>query len=294
MSAETTNMRGSTSRPAGQEPSIRRFLFNGLLAILVVAIILFFLMPILWMVSISLKSRLDILASPPTFFAPITFANYERIFADPEVIRGFVNSVVLTTSTLLLSFLIGIPAAYALARYQFPGKRLFLMWILFGLMIPLMALVIPFYLVYQRLGLLDTHLGLILVYLIIDLPFVIWMMWTFLKQLPTDLDEAAFIDGCSVWQVIVWVLLPIAKPGLAAAAISCAIATWNEFLLALILTRTTVKTAPVVIVSYMSSSGARWGEMAAMAVLLMLPAIIFGISIQRYYMQGLTAGAVKS
>src|SRR6218665_2814851 len=161
-------------------------------------------------------------------------------------------------------------------------------------MIPLMALVIPFYFVYQQFGLLDSYVGMTLVYIVIDLPFVVWMMWTFFKQVPRELDEAAMIDGCSPLQTIVRVLMPIAKPGLAAAAISCVIATWNEFLLSVILTQTQVRTTPVVIVGYMSTSGARWGEMAAMSVLLILPALIFGLSLQRYYMQGLTAGAVKS
>lgn len=287
---QTMDQRKNIGRGRSWRRVLRGILFYGLVAV----IILFFTFPILWAISISLRSRLDILTIPPHLFAPITFNNYLEVFSDPQVTRGFINSVSLTVAALILSFVVGLPAAYAVARYEFRGKRFFLLWILFGLMIPLMALVIPFYLVYQQVGLLDTHIGMVLIYLVIDIPFVVWFMWTFFRQLPRELDEAAFIDGCSHLQVITRILLPIAKPGIAAAAISCAIATWNEFLFALLLTRTAVKTAPVVIVGYMSTSGARWGEMAAMAVILMIPAFLFGLSIQRYYMQGLTAGAVKS
>jgi len=260
---------------------------------LVIVVALFFLMPILWAASISFKTRIDALSIPPKLVFKPTLDHYRSIIKNSNVVHGFYNSIILTFSTLLISMIVGLPSAYAMARYNFPWKRVFLLWILIGLMIPLMALAIPFYIIYQHLGLLDTYAGMIMVYLIIDLPFVVWIMGTFFKQIPREIDEAAMIDGCSQIQTIIRVLLPIAKPGIAAATISCLIATWNEFLFALILTQTKVKTAPVVMSGFLSTSGARWGEMAALSVILMVPAIVFGVTIQKYYIQGLTAGAIK-
>ena len=272
---------------------IKKMICSIVAGVAIILVIVFFMSPIIWMLSTSFKSTLDIISVPPKiFFTPI-LDNYKSVLTDLSVLRGYRNSVICTCGALVISFIIGMPAAYAMARYTFKGKRLFLLWILAGLMLPLVALIVPVYTGFQMMGLLDSVVGLIFVYLLIDIPFVIWMMGTFLKEIPIEIDESARIDGCSLPRLLLSVLLPISKPGIASAAISCVIATWNEFLFALILTQTKAKTAPVIITGFMSTSGMRWGEMAAVAALLVVLPIIFGICIQKYYIRGLTAGAVK-
>lgn len=261
--------------------------------IVLILIALVFIFPVFWMLSISVKMPIDIIRMPPKFFLKPDFTNYQLIMKNPQVLKGFMNSILLTVSTLLVSFCIGVPAAYAIARYQFKFKKVFLISILSGLMIPLITLALPYYVIYQKIGLLDSLFGMILVYLVIHIPFVVWMMGTFIRQIPSELDESAFIDGCGIYQILLKIIIPTAKPGIAAAAISCVIATWNEFLFAFILTQTKTKTAPVVIVSFMSTTGIEWGKMASMATILMLPIIVFGLSVQKYYIAGLTAGAIK-
>lgn len=261
--------------------------------IVLILIALVFIFPVFWMLSISVKMPIDIIRMPPKFFFKPDFTNYQLIMKNPQVLKGFMNSILLTVSTLLVSFCIGVPAAYAIARYQFKFKKVFLISILSGLMIPLITLALPYYVIYQKIGLLDSLFGMILVYLVIHIPFVVWMMGTFIRQIPSELDESAFIDGCGIYQILLKIIIPTAKPGIAAAAISCVIATWNEFLFAFILTQTKTKTAPVVIVSFMSTTGIEWGKMASMATILMLPIIVFGLSVQKYYIAGLTAGAIK-
>ena len=272
---------------------MNRNVANILRILCLIIVVVIFLLPIFWMLTISLKTPLDTLTVPPKLFFKPVWKNYYRIFQNPQVIRGFLNSLLFTFTPLIISLVIGLPAAYAMARYNFAFKRLFLIGILLGLMIPLITLALPFYVIYQRIGLLDTRSGMIIVYLIIDLPFVIWMMGVFIRQIPVELDESALIDGCTRTQILTRVILPISTPGIASASISCVIATWNEFLFALTLTRVQAKTAPVVIGSFMSTSGVQWGEMAAMATILILPAAAFGLSMQKYYMKGLTVGALK-
>jgi multiple sugar transport system permease protein len=261
--------------------------------LVVLLVICFFALPIYWVISTSFKTNIDMISMPPKILFKPVFTYYHTVLNDSAVVKGFINSVITTFSALIISLIIGLPAAYVMARFNFRWKKVFLMWILVGLMVPMISLIVPFYVIFQKLGMLDSLYGMIFVYLLADIPFVVWMIGVFFKEIPVELDESAKMDGASSLTIIIKILLPIAKPGLAAASISCIIATWNEFLFALILSQTNAKTAPVVIVSYMSTSGMRWGEMAAISVILMIPPIIFGIAIQKYYIRGLTAGSVK-
>ena len=261
-------------------------------AICVVIVMFVFILPLLWILSISLKKQIDIIAQPPKILFQPVLDYYIKVVHNADVLKGSLNSVICTFGTLLIGFLVGIPGAYAMARFSFIGKRVMMLWILMGLMIPLASLIIPFYMMFKRIGLLDTLSGLIIVYLLIDIPFVVWMMGINLKEVPIEIDESATLDGCNTLQLLVHILIPISKPGIASAAISCIIATWNEFLFAMILTQSKAKTAPVVISGFMSTSGMRWGEMAAVATFLIIPPAVFGIAIQKNYIRGLTAGAV--
>jgi multiple sugar transport system permease protein len=256
-------------------------------------VVLIFLLPIAWMVSMSFKRTVDIIRVPPRILFTPVLDFYKMVLRNDDVLLGYRNSFFCTVFSLLTSFILGLPAAYAMARFSFRGKRLFLLWILLGLMIPLMSLIVPFYNMYRHLGMLDTLSGLVFVYLLIDIPFVVWMMGINFKMVPVEIDESARLDGCGLIQLLIQILLPITKPGIASASISCIIAIWNEFLFAMILTQTKARTAPVVISGFLSTSGMRWGEMAAVASLLIIPPAIFGICIQKSYIRGLTAGSIK-
>jgi len=264
-----------------------------LIGVGVALVVAIFILPIAWMISTSFKRTIDIIAVPPKIFFVPVWDYYRSVLGSAEVLKSALNSVIATSMALVISFALGVPAAYAMARYNFRGKKVFYMWILTGLMIPLASLIVPFYLMFQATGLLDRVIGLIVVYLLIDIPFIVWMLGAYFKDVPVELDESARLDGCGTLRLLVGIILPVSKPGIASAAISCVIATWNEFLFAMILTQTKAKTAPVVITGFMSTSGMRWGEMAAVATLLMIPPVVFGMSIQKSYIRGLTAGSIK-
>ena len=192
-----------------------------------------------------------------------------------------------------LALLFGVPAAYSLSRWRFRGRHQVALWILATRMAPPIAFTIPFFLAYRYLGLIDSVAGLVLIYLTFNLALVIWMMQTFFAGVPRQLEEAAWIDGCSVWGAFLRIALPLAAPGLAATAVICFILSWNDFFFALILTRTQAMTAPVAIVNFMQYEGWEWGKIAAGGTLVMLPVIVFTLLVRNYLVRGLTAGGLK-
>jgi multiple sugar transport system permease protein len=207
--------------------------------------------------------------------------------------KSFVNSAITSGASTLLSLLIGVPAAYALSRGGFRSSRRIALWILATRMAPPIAFTIPFFLAYRHAGLLDTHLGLVIVYLTFNLALVIWMMQPFFDGVPRELEEAAWIDGCGVWQAFRVVTLPLAAPGLAATAVICFILSWNDFFYALVLTRTNASTAPVAIVNFIQYTGWEWGRIAAAGTLVMLPVVVFSMLVRNYLVRGLMAGGTK-
>jgi multiple sugar transport system permease protein len=206
---------------------------------------------------------------------------------------SFVNSIIVSTASTALALLLGVPAAYSLSRARFRRGRQIALWILATRMAPPIAFTIPFFLAYRYVGLLDTQIGLIIVYLTFNLALVIWMMQGFFEGVPTALEEAAWIDGCGVWEAFLRVSLPLSAPGLAATAVLCFILSWNDFFYALILTRTNASTAPVAIVNFIQYTGWEWGRIAAAATLVMLPVVVFSLLVRNYLVRGLTAGGTK-
>jgi multiple sugar transport system permease protein len=186
-----------------------------------------------------------------------------------------------------------VPAAYALSRSGFKSSRRIALWILATRMAPPIAFTIPFFLAYRHLGLSDTLVGLIIVYLTFNLALVIWMMQPFFDGVPRELEEAAWIDGCGVWEAFCRVTLPLSAPGLAATAVICFILSWNDFFYALVLTRTNASTAPVAIVNFIQYTGWEWGRIAAAGTLVMLPVVVFSMLVRNYLVRGLAAGGVK-
>ncbi|HAV63088.1 MAG TPA: carbohydrate ABC transporter permease [Verrucomicrobiales bacterium] len=293
---------GSSPGPALRHP--RSFLGLLVTGFLLVALPLFILQviassafalllvmfPFLWLLQMSVRPNADILGYQLRFTP--TLDHYRALWSGGFG-KSFLNSLVTSTLSTALALVIGTPAAYALSRWRFRARHQIALWILATRMAPPIAFTIPFFLAYSRLGLLDTVFGLVLIYLTFNLALVIWMMQTYFDGVPRALEEAAWIDGASLWQTFTTIVLPMSGPGLAATAILCFILSWNDFFFALILTRTEAITAPVAVVNFMNYEGWEWGKIAAGGTMVMLPVLVFSIAVRKFLVSGLTAGAVK-
>lgn len=255
-----------------------------------ITLLLAVMFPLLWMLQLSFRDADDVL-SPGLAFSP-TLENYRALWSG-NFPFSFANSLAASLLSTALSLAIGVPAAYALSRWRIRARQRIALWILVTRMAPPIAFTIPFFLAFRVLGLLDTIAGLVIVYLTFNLALVIWTMRSFFDSVPTQLEEAAWIDGAGVWEAFRRVTLPLSAPGLAATAILCFILSWNDFFYALILTRTNAMTAPVAIVNFMQYEGWEWGKIAAAGTLVMLPVVAFTLLVRRYLVQGLMAGGMK-
>jgi len=257
---------------------------------LAAALLLLVLSPALWLVLMSFRPSADIM-STSLAFRP-TLRNYAAVWTG-DFPASFGHSLAASLLSTGFSLVLGVPAAYVLARWHFRGQRQVAMWILVSRMAPPIAFTIPFFLAYTWLGLIDTVPGLALIYVTFNLSLVVWTMKGFFDAVPRSLEEAAWIDGAGLWSAFARVVLPLAGPGLAATAILCFILSWNDFFFALILTRTEAMTAPVAIVNFMQYTGFEWGKIAAGGVSVMLPVLVFTLLVRRYLVSGLMAGGVK-
>ncbi|WP_010268349.1 carbohydrate ABC transporter permease [Paenibacillus senegalensis] len=270
-----------------------RILERSVLQVIYWLMVLAFAFPIFWFILTSFKTRVDAFSFPPKILFTPTLDNFQSVLGNASFIHNYMNSIIIGVSTTLLSLLFGLPAAYALARFHMKKKENLAFWILSIRMAPPIMVILPFYLIFQRLDLLDTYIGLILVYLTISLPFVVWMMRGYFESIPVDLDNAARIDGASRLKAFLMVVIPLASPGIVASAIFSFITAWNEFIFALILTGNQTKTTTIAVTGFISLEGIRWGEVAAAGTLVCLPVILFGLVIQKYLVSGLTMGSVK-
>jgi multiple sugar transport system permease protein len=249
--------------------------------------------PFAWLLLMSFKQDADIMAWPPRLLFRPTLENYLGLWKSTFT-RAFANSAITSTSTTLISLLFGVPAAYALSRAGLRGRGSRMgLFILATRMAPPIAFTIPYFLVYRNIGLLDTRIGLTLIYLTVNTSLVIWSMRTYIDATPPSLEEAAWIDGATLWQGLCWVVLPTAVPGLVATAILSFLYAWNDFFFALILTRTQALTAPVAVVNFLDYEGWQWGKIAAGGVIVMLPVLLFSLVVRKFLVHGLAAGAVK-
>ena len=260
----------------------------GLAAVLVLTIF-----PFYWMISSSFKTQADLLASPPVWLFAPTLDNYAAVFADDKVVKAIVNSLIVALCSTLLSVVLGTPAAFALARYEFRGKSDLWFWFISNRFISPIVLALPIYLVAQSAGLLDTHLVLILVYVTFILPLVIWLCTDQFRSIPRDLEEAARLEGASQFDIFWRIYLPLGVPGVAVASIFGFIFSWNELLYALVLTRRDAQTAPVIATSFMSGYELPWGKIMATGTVIVLPVTIFALLVSRHMVRGLTMGASK-
>lgn len=249
--------------------------------------------PILTVVLNSFKTAKDIFTSRPELdFAPTT-ANYHHVLDQLDFLSFVQNSAVVAVGSSVLSLLIGVPGAYALARLPLPGRELWARGVLLTRMAPAVALVVPMFVIFEHLQMLGTYSALILAHTTFNLPLVVWMMRSFFEELPAELEEAALVDGCGRLGAFWRIALPLVTPGLAATTILCALFSWNEFLFALVLSDTSTQTVPIGISGFVGSVSIDWGGSSAAAVLAMIPVFVLGLIAQRFLVRGLTFGAVK-
>lgn len=262
-------------------------------------IIIMVLFPVYWLITTSLKYDKDSYVFPPQIIPKeITLKNYFDILVltqEGNLIKYLFNSLIITISTIFFSLLFGSMAAYSLSKshLSYSIRRMLLVIILLIRIFPPITIAIPYYVLLSRLHLIDTHVGLIISYVSFSLPFAIWLMIGFFQGLPSEIEEAATIDGCSYWQRFYKIVLPLSAPGIAVTAIFCFIYSWNEFMLASILTSERAKTLPVVIAGFISDKYMFWGKMSALGVLMLIPIIIFSLFAQKDMVRGLTLGAIK-
>jgi multiple sugar transport system permease protein len=261
------------------------------LALLLVILVCVF--PFYWMVTSSFKQQSAILASPPQFLFQPTLENYVNAFSKFDILKSLQNSLFVALVTVLVSLVLGTPAAYAIARFEFKGKRDIWFWFISNRMLSPIVVALPFFLIARNFRLLDTTWALILIYLTFNVPIVVWICADQFRNIPKELDEAATLEGYGSFAIFLKIALPLATPALAVSAIFCFIFSWNELLYALILTRTEAKTAPVVATSFMSGYELPWGQIMATGTMVALPVIIFSMIVSRQLVRGLTAGAIK-
>lgn len=274
----------------------RRLIERAVLYFTTAIVLLLMVFPAYWLITNAFKVPIDTAASPPVLFPRrITLDNFKLVLQSAGMARFFFNSIFIALASTAAAIFIGSMAAYSLAQsyLSFAIRRGLMMWILVTRIFPPITTAIPYFVLLRALKLTDTHIAIIITYTAYALPFVIWLMLGFFQELPKDIDRAAIIDGCSLWQRFSDVILPLALPGIAVTAIFTFIYSWNEFLYASILTSRNAKTLPVVISGYMSDRFLRWGEMSALATLMLIPVLIFAALTQRYLVRGLTFGAVK-
>ena len=269
-----------------------------------------FLFPLYYWITTAFKSAKDIFNVPPSVwrFTP-TLKNFEEVFGisfgyfqQQEVSMGggnfymtprLIDSIIVALGSTALAILISTMAAYSLSRMDFRGRHHFVNWILSTRMMPPIAVAIPMFFIYKDIGLMDTHLGIIIIHALMNLPLAVLLLKSFFDDVPREIDESALIDGASRWMIFRRIILPIASGGVAATAVLCFIFSWTEFIFVLTLTQTGLKTVPVVSSSFVTSTGTAWGNMAALGAASIAPAFLFILLVQKQLVRGLTLGSLK-
>ncbi|MBK9684870.1 MAG: carbohydrate ABC transporter permease [Betaproteobacteria bacterium] len=249
--------------------------------------------PIVLMFATSLKVQTQIFTNSISFFFVPTLENYREVLGEGSFMRYLGNSLIVGVVSTLITLVLGCMAAYGLVRFRFKGRKTIAYTTLLLRTVPLAVLAVPVFMLWSQTGLINSLPGLILLYVAVNLPFTIWLLYGFVLQVPPELEESAAIDGCGPIEVFYKVVLPLIKPGLAAAAIFTFRIAWNEFILALVLTDRATRTLPVAASLYITDIGVDWGKIMALGSLIAVPPLIFTFIAARQIITGLTAGAVK-
>lgn len=262
---------------------------------LAILVLIAFVGPLVWFATLSFKTRLEIFAWPPQIIdLTPTLGNYSSLFSSRIHFQSFIlNSLGVALISTALALGVGVTAAYALARNRLGRSG----WIAFSMlsfrMLPPISLAVPYYLIFRQLGMLGTLPAIALTHTVFSLAIVIWMMRSFFEKIPQEIEEAAFVDGCTPWQVFAYVTVPLSKAALAASAIFAFLTSWNEFLFAVLLSSPQTKTVPVAVSTFVGEVYVSWGELAGATIIGLLPALLFAFIGQRYLLLGLAPGSVK-
>jgi multiple sugar transport system permease protein len=258
------------------------------LAVVTIAMIVLF--PFLWMLSSSFKTQLDIIAWPPKIIFSPTLQNYEKVFGEQDFLKYFINSTVVGTAAVGVSLILGLPAAYSISRFK---QRKLAVFILLARLMPGISFLMPWYIVFSRLGLMDSYTALILSHILIALPIVVWIMSSYFATIPPDLEESAMVDGATRQYAFWKIILPLSGPGIITATTLSFLFSWNNFMFSQVLSMEKTKTLPIAVYNFLSYAEVDWGGVMAAAVAIMAPAIVLTMIFQKYVVKGLTMGAVK-
>ena len=257
-------------------------------------LLIVWVLPLIWAFIVSLKSEREVLAYPPSVIFEPTMNNYaDALFGDFSIVDSLLTSAIVSTTTTVLTILLAVPAAYAFARLRLPAKRSLGFYTLATQMVPPVGLVIPYFLILSRFGWLDTYHGMIIVYLTFSLPFAIWLLVSYMEDIPWEMEEAAFLDKASRLQALWHIVIPQVRGGIAVTTIFIFLNAWNEFLFAVQLGGNTVRPVTVAMYNFVSVEQTLWAKLSAAALVAMLPVVIIGIAAQKQIVKGLTVGAVK-
>ena len=267
---------------------------QGLLTALTIGVVVFFMLPVFWLVTTSFKFGREAFAIPPKWLLfEFTWRNYAEVLETTKIGLFLMNSIIISAGTTILSLALGVPAGYAIARSGARVLNMSAYFFLLLLMVPPVAMLIPFYLIMRDLHLLGSYASLIILDTVFDAAFVVWMMRSYFADVPREIEEAALVDGASRFAAFWRVALPLSIPGVVASALYVIIFSWNDFLFALMLTSPATKTIPLGILSSFSAVEISWGRMAVMCLFAIVPALIISLFLNRYFIQGVTMGATK-
>jgi multiple sugar transport system permease protein len=268
----------------------KSLLFNVFFYVLVVVILIPTIFPFLWMFMSSLKTQVDIISWPPKFFFTPTMKNFNRVFGEQNFALYLKNSSIIAVSAVFVSLLIGLPAAYSIARFK--QKRL-LMLILVARLMPGISFLMPWYIIFSRLRLMDSYTALILSHILIVMPVVVWIMSAYFETIPIELEASAMVDGATRQRAFMSIILPLSMPGVVTSITLSFIFSWNNFMFSQVLSMEKTRTLPIAVYNFISYAEVDWGGVMAAAVAIVAPAIVLTMFFQKYVIKGLTVGAVK-
>lgn len=270
-----------------------RKVISTMIILILEGVVLFWVaFPILWMFMSAFKQEEGMFSMPPRWIFKPTLFNYVHL-VERGALLYLKNSLVTSLVTVIVATSFGTLAGYALARGHFKHKKTLAWWMVTTRMAPIVAVLLPLYLILRRLGLLNTLTGLVIGFTTFSLPFAVWLMMGFFQEMPKELEEAAWVDGANKFQGFIYVSLPLVKPGLIATATLCFVFAWNDYLFATVLTSGSTHTLPVVTASLQTMRGVLWGQVMSIGTLIFIPVLLVGIAIRRYLVRGLTMGAIR-
>jgi len=258
--------------------------------ILIFFVIVVFIFPLLWVLLSSFKTQADIVRFPPSWIFKPIFDNYIRVFVEQNFFQYLWNSSLIAVLSTLFSLIIGLPGAYSISKFK---QTMFGLFILVARLLPGISFLIPWFILFSKLHLIDTYAALVASHMLISLPLIVWIMVNYFDQIPSELEESACVDGCSIQSAFLKIILPISGPGILTGATLSFLFSWNNFMFAMVLSSQRTKTLPIAIYNFVSYAEVNWGSVMAAAVIIIAPAIFLTMIFQKFVIRGLTMGAVK-